>query len=131
MHYRKLLLGLAAVMVFSFAVLAYFGRDIYRQAPPIPRQVVTTDGSVLFTARDIKDGQNVWQSLGGQEVGSLWGHGAYYVGPDWSADWLHREATWLLNHWAQERYTRPYALLDEAEQVLLRVGLKQELRTNT
>jgi nitric oxide reductase subunit B len=29
--------------------------------------------------------------LGLAAVGSVWGHGAY-VGPDWSADWLHREA---------------------------------------
>ena len=58
-------------------------------------------GEVLFTGQDIRDGQNVWQSLGGQELGSIWGHGAY-VAPDWSADWLHRECVWLLNHWSEK-----------------------------
>ena len=100
MRYMRLWLGLGAVIVGSFAVLGYFGRELYRQAPPIPDRVVTTDGRVLFTGQDIQDGQNVWQSMGGQEVGTVWGHGAY-VAPDWSADWLHREATWILDHWAE------------------------------
>ena len=36
----------------------------------------------------------------------VWGHGAY-VAPDWSADWLHREATWLLDHWARADHGKP------------------------
>ena len=54
-------------------------------------KVVTTDGQVVIDAGEIQAGQNVWQSLGGMEVGSVWGHGSY-VAPDWTADWLHREA---------------------------------------
>jgi nitric oxide reductase subunit B len=130
MRYMKLWIGLAVVIVTSFAVLGYFGREIYRQAPPIPERVVTPDGTVLFIGQDIKDGQNVWQSLGGQEVGSIWGHGAY-VAPDWSADWLHREATWLLDRWATEAQGKPYVQLDAETQASLRVTLQRELRTNT
>ena len=130
MRYAKLWVGLSVVIITSFAVLGYFGREIYRQAPPIPERVVTTEGVVLFTGQDIKDGQNVWQSLGGQEVGSIWGHGAY-VAPDWSADWLHREATWLLDHWAHDQHGKAYAQLDEETQAPLRVRLQRELRTNT
>jgi len=130
MHHTKLWASLAAVVIVAFAVLGYFGREIYRQAPPVPQRVVTTTGTVLFTGDDIKNGQNVWQSLGGQEVGSIWGHGAY-VAPDWSADWLHREATWLLDQWAHEQHNKSYAELDEETQASLRVKLKRELRTNT
>ncbi len=115
----------------SFLVLGYYGSEIYRQAPPMPERVVTTDGTVLFTGQDINDGQNVWQSMGGQEVGTIWGHGAY-VAPDWSADWLHREATWLLNHWAAESggktYARPCA---REHRPRSRQRLKEEIRTNT
>src|SRR3974390_3008569 len=99
--YKKLWLRPASLIGLSFLALGYFGSEIYRKAPPIPQRVVTTDGTVLFTAQDIKDGQNVWQSMGGQQVGSIWGHGSY-VAPDWSADWLHREATWLLEHWTAQ-----------------------------
>jgi nitric oxide reductase subunit B len=37
------------------------------------------------------------RSLGGQEIGSIWGHGAY-VAPDWSADWLHDDMDSLSDH---------------------------------
>jgi nitric oxide reductase subunit B len=128
--YRNLWLSLISVMVLSFAVLGFYGSEIFRQAPPLPSRVVTTDGTVLFTGQDIKDGQNVWQSMGGQEVGTVWGHGAY-VAPDWSADWLHREATWLLDYWAAQPGGKTYAQLAPEAQAALRQRLKSEIRSNT
>jgi len=108
MKTRKLWLGLSAVMILSFAVLIYFGREIYRQAPPVPDKVITTGGDLLFTGQDIKDGQNVWQSMGGHEMGTVWGHGAYQA-PDWSADWLHREAVFMLNQLAGRIVECPFS----------------------
>ncbi len=130
MQYRRLWFSLAVVIIGSFAVLGFFGRQIYRMAPPIPQRVVTSDGRVLFTGQDIKDGQNVWQSMGGQEVGSIWGHGAY-VAPDWTADWLHRELTWILGHWAVAEHGQPYDQLDVETSAALKARLKREIRTNT
>ena len=128
--YRRLWLTLFSVITLSFLALGYYGREIYYQAPPIPQRVVTADGTVLFTGQDIKDGQNVWQSIGGQELGTVWGHGAY-VAPDWSADWLHREATWLLDHWATQAGGKIYEQLDAETQAGLRERLKKEIRPNT
>ena len=128
--YKKLWLSLTAVMTLSFLILGYFGWEIYRQAPPLPTRVVTTDGVVLFTGQDIKDGQNVWQSIGGEEVGTIWGHGAY-VAPDWSADWLHRESVWLLNYWSAQLGDKSYEQLDLETQAKLKQRLKTELRANT
>ncbi|NOX57720.1 MAG: nitric-oxide reductase large subunit [Planctomycetes bacterium] len=130
MQRRRLWIALGLVVIGSFSVLGYYGIELYRQAPPIPERVVTEGGDVVFTGQEISDGQNIWQSMGGQEVGSIWGHGAY-VAPDWSADWLHREATWLLNHWAEAEHGRDYATLHEEVQAALRQRLKTELRTNT
>ena len=127
--YRKLWISLIVVMGLSFLVLGYYGGEIYRKAPPIPRRVVTTEGQVLFTAEAIKDGQNVWQSIGGQQVGSIWGHGAY-LAPDWSADWLHREAVWLLDYWAGQAGSKSYEQLPAETQAALRERLKQEIRVN-
>ena len=92
---KKLWYALGAVLILSFAVLGFFGIEIFRSMPPFPTKVVTTDGTVLFEGQDIKDGQNVWQSIGGQTVGSIWGHGAY-IAPDWNADYLHRESVLML-----------------------------------
>ena len=50
-----------------------------------------------------------WQSMGGQQAGSIWGHGAYValIGP---GDWLlNREAVWLLDHWRRSPGGKTYA----------------------
>jgi len=130
MKAKRLWLGFIAVMVISFGVLLYFGREIYRKAPPIPDKVVTQDGKILFTGQDIKDGQNVWQSLGGQEIGTVWGHGSY-VAPDWSADWLHREAVFILDRLAEKEEGTSFSRLSEEKQAALKVVLQKELRKNT
>ena len=129
MNYKKLWIGFTVVVVLSFAVLGYYGVEIYREAPPIPERVVT-NGKILFTGQDIKDGQNVWQSIGGQEIGSIWGHGAY-VAPDWSADWLHREATFILNTWSQQDFNKSFDLLNEELQAMLTARLQKQIRANT
>ncbi|GAB6934732.1 hypothetical protein JCM14720_06530 [Calditerricola yamamurae] len=71
MRYTKLWVSLALVILLSFAVLGYYGGKIYQVMPPIPQRVVTTTGTVLFTGDDIREGQNVWQSIGGHAIGSV------------------------------------------------------------
>lgn len=130
MNTKKLWYSLAAVLIISFAALLYLGNDIYHKQPPVPVKVVTTNGQVLFTGQDIKDGQNVWQSIGGQEVGTIWGHGSY-VAPDWTADWLHRESMYILNHYANTQFNKEYNNIPEDQQARLRILLQEELRKNT
>ncbi len=130
MSYRKLWIALLLVLAVSFAVLGGVGVKLLRTAPPIPSQVATFDGHVLFTGDDIRDGQNAWQSIGGQEVGSIWGHGAY-VAPDWTADWLHRECVLVLERWAAESGAASYSALPPESQAALRERLQLLLRKNT
>ena len=129
MNYRRLWFGFIFVMVGSFSVLGYYGREIYRQAPPIPERVLSESGEVLFTGQDIRDGQNVWQSTGGQELGSIWGHGSY-VAPDWSADWLHREATFMVGYWARAEHGVGFEELDKERQAALTARLQIDMRAN-
>lgn len=126
---KKLWYALATVILLSFGVLGFFGVEIFRTMPPFPKQVVTTEGEILFEGQDIKVGQNVWQSIGGQTVGSIWGHGAY-IAPDWNADYLHRESVIMLRKLA-EQDGLDYSTLPEEEQAKYQVLLRQELRKNT
>ena len=126
---RRLWILLTASMIVMFAVLLYFGREIYHQAPPIPERVVTQSGTLLFTSADINRGQNVWQSTGGMQQGSIWGHGGY-LAPDWSADWLHREAEALLGL-IVERDMRGLGEADELEIEWHKVTLREEMRRNS
>ena len=126
---KKLWIWLGATVAASFLVLIFFGVEIYRTAPPFPEKIVTTDGETLYEGQDIKDGQNAWQSMGGQTVGSIWGHGAY-IAPDWNADYLHRESMLLLDLYAQKD-GKVYKDLPEEEQAKYQVQLRKELRANT
>ncbi len=110
-----------------FGILLLLGAEIYQMKPPIPEAVTSVSGEVLYTRNDIETGQNVWQSIGGMEQGSIWGHGSY-VAPDWSADWLHREAETLL----ALRMKTPIAGLSQAEDMALqKAALQKEMRTNS
>ncbi|MEO8237796.1 MAG: nitric-oxide reductase large subunit [Flavobacterium sp.] len=127
---KKLWIAFALVMSISFAVLGYYGYEIYQKAPPIPLKIVSTDNKTIFTDQEIKDGQNVWQSMGGQEVGSIWGHGAY-VAPDWTADWLHREAVFILDKLSQDEFQKNFADLSDEQQAMMKIRLQNDVRKNT
>src|SRR6478735_7497271 len=120
---------LGLIFVLSFGALGYLGWQIYLSAPPIPKSVVAADGSVLFTGDQITRGQQAWLSAGGQQLGTVWGHGSY-VAPDWSADWLHREATALQAlRSAEQRKATP--TLTQADQASVDARVRDEMRRNT
>src|SRR5262249_23257697 len=119
-----------AIFAFSFAILGWVGSEVYRQRPPIPAEVVTTGGQTFVTGAEISDGQNVWQAMGGMEVGSIWGHGSY-VAPDWTADYLHREALYMLDRWGKTQFGQSYSALASEQQAQLRQRLQDTLRKNT
>ncbi len=125
---RWALLGFS--LLIAFILLGFFGREVYRKAPPIPERIVTPDGQVITTKDSILTGQQVWQSTGGQQLGSIWGHGAYQA-PDWTADWLHRESLALLDVWAEQTTGKPFASLSQDQAAGLRMRLVKEMRTNT
>lgn len=124
---KRLWYILGISMLLMFAALLLVGREIYQQAPPIPASFETPAGDVVFTRQDIELGQNVWQSLGGMQQGSIWGHGGY-LAPDWTADWLHREALALL-HLISGNNSLPSDL--EESDAINQVLLQLEIRENT
>jgi nitric oxide reductase subunit B len=128
--YRRLWFLLIGIVGVTFTLLGYFGAEVYREAPPIPDRVVSANGDLLMTEESILDGQTAWQSVGGMQLGSIWGHGAYQA-PDWTADWLHRELETWLEIAAQEEYGQDWHSLDGQQQNALQYDLKTEYRNNT
>ncbi len=126
----RLWLAFGGVMVVSFLILGWVGTRIYQEMPPIPDKFVTTDGVTLIDSGEVMAGQNVWQALGGMQVGSVWGHGSY-VAPDWTADWLHREAVFILNAWAAKEFNSTFEDLDAEHKGQLTARLSQQLRENS
>ena len=126
---KRLWLIFVVGMVVMFGVLLLLGREIYQLAPPIPAVVQSETGVVLYTRADIEKGQNVWQSLGGMQQGSIWGHGSY-LAPDWSADWLHREAEALLDR-LPITGAASTATDTDIQTEMRKVSLRAEMRENT
>lgn len=127
---KKYWIAFSLVILVSFAVLGWVGLRIYQQAPPMPSKIVTNDGTVVLTGEEIETGQNVWQALGGMEMGSLWGHGSY-VAPDWTADWLHRESIFILDSWSKAETGKDFSSLSSEKQAALTARLTSLMKTNT
>ena len=79
------------VILAGFAGLLYLAYATYKVEPPIPKRALSPSGHVLFTGADVTSGQEAFLTYGLMEYGSVYGHGAY-LGPDFTADYLHRQA---------------------------------------
>ena len=83
--------GALAIVLVEFAVLGWIAANAYSIKSPIPDKVVGPAGQVVFTGADIIAGQQVFLRYDLMDNGTLWGHGAY-LGPDFSASYLHQLA---------------------------------------
>ncbi len=116
-------------MALGFAVLVLLTFKVYHEAPPIPDQVTTPDGSVLFTGDDVRDGQQVFLKYGLMDNGTIWGHGAM-LGPDFSAEYLHTLALHGATSLAQQRYDGPLDSLTPAQRAMVEAEVRTELKHN-
>jgi nitric oxide reductase subunit B len=126
---KRLWIAFSAVFLLSFVILGWTGVRIYQEAPPIPDRVVTADGGEVIASGIISAGQNVWQAMGGMELGSIWGHGSY-VAPDWTADWLHREVVFILDEWANQAHGSVFTKIAPEAQGALQRRLETMMRAN-
>ena len=90
--------AIVIVVLCGFLILGMLAYRTYTDEPPIPSQVVDLTGQVLFTGADVIGGQEVFLRNGLMEYGSIFGHGAY-LGPDFTADYLHRAALIAIDHY--------------------------------
>jgi nitric oxide reductase subunit B len=116
-------------MIFGFTVLAIVTVLAYNNAPPIPRAIVDPAGRPLFSGADIEGGQDVFLKHALMEHGTLWGHGAY-LGPDYTAEYLHREVAICRDLLATERFGAPFESLPASEQATVATAVRTDLKTN-
>ncbi len=116
-------------MVLGFGILILITVKAYQNAPPVPARVVDPAGAVLFTGEDIAAGQQVFLKHGLMDNGTIWGHGAY-LGPDFSAQYLHSWALGVADHGARAQFGRGYDVLTPAEQSMIEGTVAFELKQN-
>ncbi|HKE21579.1 MAG TPA: nitric-oxide reductase large subunit [Bryobacteraceae bacterium] len=116
--------GLLITLLFGFTVMIVGGVLMYRSRAPIPDRVVSPSGTVLFTAADIQNGQDLFRKRGLMDYGTVLGHGAY-LGPDYTAEALH----WMTD--AMRRYHAPnYDSLSGPEQAAVDAAVVEEIKQN-
>jgi nitric oxide reductase subunit B len=103
--------AVALVVLCGFAVLGLLAYRTYTAEPPIAARTVGPDGTVLFTRADVTEGQQVFLRAGLMEYGSIFGHGAY-LGPDFTADYLHRAAELALRTYGGSDQARQRVISD-------------------
>jgi nitric oxide reductase subunit B len=117
------------VLVLGFTVLIWMAVRSYKDAPPIPAKVVSASGETMFTREEIIQGQQVFLKYGLMENGTIWGHGAY-LGPDFSAEYLHTLALDAGEMLAQQIYQRSFSKLAPVERAVINAGVQQLLKQN-
>lgn len=122
-------IGVIFCIFIGFSVLIFIAVRAYQDAPPIPLRVVNARGETVFTRDDILAGQQVFLKYGLMENGTIWGHGAY-LGPDFSAAYLHTLALEAAETQAQQAYGRPLAALDQSQREAVEAAVQLLLQGN-
>ena len=104
--------GIITILILEFAVLIWVTTGNYYRnlRPPVPEKVLDNSGSVVFTGTDIQNGQQLFLKKALMNNGSIWGHGAY-LGPDFSAQYLHNLALEVRNYITLEKYNTTFSEL--------------------
>ncbi|HVN95899.1 MAG TPA: cbb3-type cytochrome c oxidase subunit I [Syntrophorhabdaceae bacterium] len=117
------------IVVACFAVLLWVAFRAYSDAPPVPLKVIDTSGNTLFSGNDIMSGQEVFLKHGLMENGSIWGHGAY-IGPDFSAEYLHTLAMDTTGLLAHQYFQRDAPGLNESQKTMVQALVHDVLKEN-
>ncbi len=123
------ILIMVLVAIYGFGLLLTFTIKAYHEKPPIPDIVENYNGDILFNGDDIREGQAIFLRYGLMDNGTIWGHGAY-LGPDFSALYLHRLAMRTADALSIETFGAKYDDLPDINKSLIASQIKYILKEN-
>jgi nitric oxide reductase subunit B len=128
---RTLTIGrvLVVTVVACFSVLLFGGWHMFRNRAPIPGVTQAADGTTLFSAEQIRGGQAVYQKYGLMDWGSVLGHGTY-LGPDFTAEVLHRRVELIRDHLARGASGKAWSELDDQSRASLAPATVRAIKEN-
>ncbi len=115
------------VLIVCTAIFLWGAVKTYNGAPPIPKQVVTTNGHVIFTNAQVISGKAAFQEADLMDYGSVYGNGSYF-GEDYTALLLHELAVKMNDLYAQSEYKVPANQLTDSEKEVVQNKVQNELR---
>ena len=116
-------------MALAFVGFILFTLKVYHEAPPIPLQVTSPDGSVLFNGQEIREGQQIILKYGLMDNGWIWARKAMF-GPDFSEEYLHTLARHGAATIAQQRFGLALEKLLPEQRALVVAQVRQAMTQN-
>lgn len=116
-------------LIFGFSVLIWMSASAYKLSPPIPERVISQNGEIVFLKENIVNGQKVFLKKGLMENGTIWGHGSY-LGPDFSAEYLHTLSVHIKNKISLSSFGQNYDLLQSNQKSFVDSQIKDILKEN-
>ncbi|MGC8864485.1 MAG: cbb3-type cytochrome c oxidase subunit I [Bacteroidales bacterium] len=118
------------IAIIMVSALIYYTAHLQKEVPPIPREVKSETGELLYTYDDVVKGKALFQEFDLMDWGTLLGMGAY-MGPDFSTDFLHYRIEYLYDYYAQELYGKTNAQLTEVERGAVKEKVKEDVKRQT
>jgi len=116
--------------IFMVTMLIYYTANLQKEVPPIPQQVKSVSGEVLYTYDDVIEGKGYFQEFDLMDWGTLLGMGAY-MGPDFTTDFLHYRAEFLYDFYANEMYGKTNQSLTNVERGAVKERVKEDVKKQT
>ncbi len=118
---------IALIMV---SMLIYYTANLQKEVPPIPKEVKSESGQLLYTYDDVVVGKAFFQQFDLTDWGSMLGMGAY-IGPDFTTDFVHYRAKFLYDFYGTELYGKKNVELTEVERGAVKERVKQDFKKQT
>jgi nitric oxide reductase subunit B len=130
MSRKGLYTGFWIIALIMVSMLIYYTANLQKEVPPIPKEVKSVSGEVLYTYDDVIAGKGYFQQFDLMDWGTMLGMGAY-MGPDFSTDFLHYRAEFLYDFYAGELYGKTNKELSTIERGAVKERVKQDFRQQT
>ncbi len=118
------------IAIFMVSILIYYTANLQKEVPPIPQEVKSESGEVLYTYNDVVEGKGYFQQFDLMDWGTLLGMGAY-MGPDFSTDFMHYRAEFLYDFYGKEIYKKSSKELSDIERGAVKERVKQDFKKQT
>ena len=127
---KGLYTGFWIIAIFMVSALIYFTATLQKEVPPIPKEVKSVTGEVLYTYDDVVEGKGYFQEFDLMDWGTMLGMGAY-MGPDFTTEFFHQRAEYLYDYYGQQMYGKKKAGLTAEEKGAVKERVKEDFHNQT
>ncbi len=127
---KGLYTGFWFIAIIMVSALIYFTATLQKEVPPIPKEVKSESGEVLYTYDDVVEGKGYFQEFDLMDWGTMLGMGAY-MGPDFTTNFFHHRAEFLYDYYAKQMYSKSAKELTNVERGAVKERVKEDFHKQT